>query len=46
MAHGDAGLLHGCGSECGKADHIPSGVDVRDIRLIMFIDLQKTALVG
>ena len=46
MAHGDARLFHGCGGECGKADHIPSGVDVRDIRLIMFIDLQKTALVG
>ena len=39
MAHGDARLFHGSRSESWKADDIPSCVDVRNIRLVVFIDL-------
>ena len=46
MAHRDASLFHGCGCESRKPDHIPCGVDVRDIRLVVLIDFQETALVS
>ena len=40
MAHGDAGLLHGSGGQGRKSNHISCGIDVRNIRLVMFIHLQ------
>ena len=46
MAHRDASLFHGCRCESRKPDHIPCGVDVRDIRLVVLIDLQEAALVS
>ena len=46
MAHGDARLLHGSGGQGGKSDDIPCGVNVWNLGLVVFVDLQQPSLVG
>jgi len=43
---GEAALLHRGARQCGKADHVADGVDVREIGLILIVDLQTLAVVG
>src|SRR5881396_2145674 len=42
---GEPALLHGRGGQRRKADHIPSGIDVRQLGLIVFVYLELAHLV-
>ena len=45
MAGRQAALFHGGGGQGRKADHVAGGIDVRDLRLVKFVDLNLTLLV-
>src|SRR5687767_3080361 len=42
---GEASLLHGGGCQRWETDHITDPIDIWDVRLEMFIDLQEAAFI-